>query len=204
MSVPLQLLAYHVAVRRGCDVDQPRNLAKSVTVEQRAGPPDPASALPVYSDVLAGLRLSTADRPGDDAVLTIRRDSFAPIRLDEPRDVLDEPDAAGAARRARPRSAGGRPPRGRAPARLGGGGERQDPRHRPADRVPGGPGRGSRDRSWRSPSRTRRPARWRSASPRSSPAALAAGAPPWSPPSTRRARACCGPRSITSGIPGPS
>ncbi len=33
MAVPLQLLAYHVAVRRGCDVDQPRNLAKSVTVE---------------------------------------------------------------------------------------------------------------------------------------------------------------------------
>ncbi len=33
MTVPLQLLAYHVAVRRGCDVDQPRNLAKSVTVE---------------------------------------------------------------------------------------------------------------------------------------------------------------------------
>jgi glutamine---fructose-6-phosphate transaminase (isomerizing) len=31
--IPLQLLAYHVAVRRGCDVDQPRNLAKSVTVE---------------------------------------------------------------------------------------------------------------------------------------------------------------------------
>jgi glucosamine--fructose-6-phosphate aminotransferase (isomerizing) len=30
---PLQLLAYHIAVRRGCDVDQPRNLAKSVTVE---------------------------------------------------------------------------------------------------------------------------------------------------------------------------
>jgi len=33
MVVPLQLLAYHVAVLRGCDVDQPRNLAKSVTVE---------------------------------------------------------------------------------------------------------------------------------------------------------------------------
>jgi glutamine---fructose-6-phosphate transaminase (isomerizing) len=33
MSVPLQLLAYDIAVRRGCDVDQPRNLAKSVTVE---------------------------------------------------------------------------------------------------------------------------------------------------------------------------
>ena len=33
MAVPLQLLAYHIAVRRGCDVDQPRNLAKSVTVE---------------------------------------------------------------------------------------------------------------------------------------------------------------------------
>jgi len=33
LSVPLQLFAYHVAVRRGCDVDQPRNLAKSVTVE---------------------------------------------------------------------------------------------------------------------------------------------------------------------------
>jgi len=32
-TVPLQLLAYHVALARGCDVDQPRNLAKSVTVE---------------------------------------------------------------------------------------------------------------------------------------------------------------------------
>ena len=31
--IPLQLLAYHMAVLRGCDVDQPRNLAKSVTVE---------------------------------------------------------------------------------------------------------------------------------------------------------------------------
>jgi glucosamine--fructose-6-phosphate aminotransferase (isomerizing) len=31
--VPLQLLAYYIAVKRGCDVDQPRNLAKSVTVE---------------------------------------------------------------------------------------------------------------------------------------------------------------------------
>jgi glutamine---fructose-6-phosphate transaminase (isomerizing) len=31
--VPLQLLAYHIGVRRGADVDQPRNLAKSVTVE---------------------------------------------------------------------------------------------------------------------------------------------------------------------------
>ena len=33
MTLPLQLLAYHIAVHRGCDVDQPRNLAKSVTVE---------------------------------------------------------------------------------------------------------------------------------------------------------------------------
>ena len=33
MAVPLQLLAYHIAVLRGCDVDKPRNLAKSVTVE---------------------------------------------------------------------------------------------------------------------------------------------------------------------------
>ena len=33
MTLPLQLLAYHIAVQRGCDVDQPRNLAKSVTVE---------------------------------------------------------------------------------------------------------------------------------------------------------------------------
>jgi glucosamine--fructose-6-phosphate aminotransferase (isomerizing) len=33
MVLPLQLLAYDIAVRRGCDVDQPRNLAKSVTVE---------------------------------------------------------------------------------------------------------------------------------------------------------------------------
>ena len=32
-TIPLQLFAYYVAVRRGCDVDQPRNLAKSVTVE---------------------------------------------------------------------------------------------------------------------------------------------------------------------------
>jgi glucosamine--fructose-6-phosphate aminotransferase (isomerizing) len=32
-AVPLQLFAYHVGVMRGCDVDQPRNLAKSVTVE---------------------------------------------------------------------------------------------------------------------------------------------------------------------------
>ena len=33
LTVPLQLLAYHIALKRGCDVDQPRNLAKSVTVE---------------------------------------------------------------------------------------------------------------------------------------------------------------------------
>lgn len=33
VALPLQLIAYHVAVKRGCDVDQPRNLAKSVTVE---------------------------------------------------------------------------------------------------------------------------------------------------------------------------
>jgi glucosamine--fructose-6-phosphate aminotransferase (isomerizing) len=32
-AVPLQLLAYHIALLRGCDVDKPRNLAKSVTVE---------------------------------------------------------------------------------------------------------------------------------------------------------------------------
>ena len=32
-SIPLQLLAYYIAILRGCDVDQPRNLAKSVTVE---------------------------------------------------------------------------------------------------------------------------------------------------------------------------
>ena len=33
LSIPLQMLAYYIAVRRGADVDQPRNLAKSVTVE---------------------------------------------------------------------------------------------------------------------------------------------------------------------------
>jgi glucosamine--fructose-6-phosphate aminotransferase (isomerizing) len=33
LVIPLQLLAYHIGVLRGCDVDQPRNLAKSVTVE---------------------------------------------------------------------------------------------------------------------------------------------------------------------------
>jgi glucosamine--fructose-6-phosphate aminotransferase (isomerizing) len=32
-AIPLQLLSYHIAVMRGCNVDQPRNLAKSVTVE---------------------------------------------------------------------------------------------------------------------------------------------------------------------------
>jgi len=32
-AIPMQLIAYYIAVRRGCDVDQPRNLAKSVTVE---------------------------------------------------------------------------------------------------------------------------------------------------------------------------
>jgi len=32
-SIPMQLLAYHIAVLKGTDVDQPRNLAKSVTVE---------------------------------------------------------------------------------------------------------------------------------------------------------------------------
>jgi glutamine---fructose-6-phosphate transaminase (isomerizing) len=33
VALPLQLIAYHIAAKRGCDVDQPRNLAKSVTVE---------------------------------------------------------------------------------------------------------------------------------------------------------------------------
>jgi glucosamine--fructose-6-phosphate aminotransferase (isomerizing) len=33
LSIPLQMLAYYIAIRRGADVDQPRNLAKSVTVE---------------------------------------------------------------------------------------------------------------------------------------------------------------------------
>ena len=33
MSIPVQLLSYYVALERGCDVDKPRNLAKSVTVE---------------------------------------------------------------------------------------------------------------------------------------------------------------------------
>jgi glucosamine 6-phosphate synthetase-like amidotransferase/phosphosugar isomerase protein len=33
LNIPLQLLAYHVALKKGCDIDMPRNLAKSVTVE---------------------------------------------------------------------------------------------------------------------------------------------------------------------------
>jgi glucosamine--fructose-6-phosphate aminotransferase (isomerizing) len=33
LNIPLQLLAYHVALMKGCDIDRPRNLAKSVTVE---------------------------------------------------------------------------------------------------------------------------------------------------------------------------
>ena len=34
LTVPIQLLAYHVALLKGCDIDKPRNLAKSVTVEK--------------------------------------------------------------------------------------------------------------------------------------------------------------------------
>ena len=37
-SIPLQLLSYHIAVKLDCDVDQPRNLAKSVTVELKNHP----------------------------------------------------------------------------------------------------------------------------------------------------------------------
>ena len=33
LTIPVQLLAYHVALLKGCDIDKPRNLAKSVTVE---------------------------------------------------------------------------------------------------------------------------------------------------------------------------
>jgi glutamine---fructose-6-phosphate transaminase (isomerizing) len=45
--VPLQLLAYHIGVRRGADVDQPRNLAKSVTVEWSSGcRPPPSTSTP--------------------------------------------------------------------------------------------------------------------------------------------------------------
>ena len=33
VAIPLQLLAYHIAIKKGCNVDMPRNLAKSVTVE---------------------------------------------------------------------------------------------------------------------------------------------------------------------------
>ena len=36
LSIPLQLLAYHLALKKGCDIDKPRNLAKSVTVEWSA------------------------------------------------------------------------------------------------------------------------------------------------------------------------
>ncbi|MBI5289831.1 MAG: hypothetical protein HY873_12740 [Chloroflexi bacterium] len=32
-AIPMQLLSYHIALKRGCDIDQPRNLAKTVTVE---------------------------------------------------------------------------------------------------------------------------------------------------------------------------
>src|SRR5437016_8535018 len=46
-TVPLQLLAYHIAVRRGCDVDRPRILAKSVTVEREAPSPSPRCCSPL-------------------------------------------------------------------------------------------------------------------------------------------------------------
>src|SRR5206468_6402433 len=53
-TVPLQLLAYHIAVRRGCDVDRPRNLAKSVTVEGEAPPPSPSPRCCPPPDPLGG------------------------------------------------------------------------------------------------------------------------------------------------------
>ncbi|MFR1638354.1 MAG: SIS domain-containing protein [Eggerthellaceae bacterium] len=60
-SVPLQLFARAIAVERGCDVDQPRNLAKSVTVDNEpAGPP--RGRRPVARAVLAALRNSLGGR----------------------------------------------------------------------------------------------------------------------------------------------
>src|SRR5207244_7967051 len=45
-TIPLQLLAYHIAVLRGCDVDRPRNLAKSVTASEATGWDIPPTSWP--------------------------------------------------------------------------------------------------------------------------------------------------------------
>jgi len=66
---PLQLLAYHIAVRRGCDVDQPRNLAKSVTGNSNQGPDHPPPVC--YEEIVVPKRavrcclqdLSAIERP---------------------------------------------------------------------------------------------------------------------------------------------
>jgi hypothetical protein len=59
--VPLQLLAYHTACARGTDVDKPRNLAKSVTVEAFFG---------TYTDVTPPSRLSWTNEESDDGAVT--------------------------------------------------------------------------------------------------------------------------------------
>jgi hypothetical protein len=63
--IPLQLLAYHIAARRGLDVDQPRNLAKSVTVEYLV------LAAPAGAQVTADGTLGTTVTPSGATTYTI-------------------------------------------------------------------------------------------------------------------------------------
>src|SRR5690606_37157823 len=62
-TIPVQLLAYHTALARGTDVDKPRNLAKAVTVEQRARRLVAAAAASASATPATGRRLAL-DRAG--------------------------------------------------------------------------------------------------------------------------------------------
>ena len=55
LTIPMQLLAYHIAVRRGCDVDQPRNLAKSVHRRVGRAVPEGVMTSPVLVVMAAGI-----------------------------------------------------------------------------------------------------------------------------------------------------
>jgi glucosamine--fructose-6-phosphate aminotransferase (isomerizing) len=125
-SVPLQLLAYHVAVARGCNVDQPRNLAKSVTVEwrrRRAKESWSPFALPRLR--LAPIRAACTPPP-----------SRSPAAL----AATDPAPACGGAGSCTPAGSGSetarRVPRPRAAARLGCALARHDGRARPGGETP--------------------------------------------------------------------
>ena len=152
--IPLQLLAYHIAVRLGCDVDQPRNLAKSRhrRVGRRAsrGGAERLTELALdgaaRGDAVSGttsLVLSCVPMPYPAVPRTVSSTPLNPPQR-EAVTTSDGP-AAGAGRR----------------------GQRQDARHRPPHRLaPRRARASSRATCWPSPSPTRPPARWRAGSRR--------------------------------------